>query len=422
MGDLVQGRSGLVSLTVTNTGTGGSTPLTATVTLPPGVTYDSAQPGRALAARAVLAATAEPDRQRWSCTATPDGAECDRPSLPPGRSSTLVLAVTAGPGSAGDVPVRIAVSARGGDPVVITGSRGVQADGLTARFAGTGGLSVAEVGNALLSCPDTAAGCTAARERRAAGGALDNDGWAMTWYDADADATTTASSAAVLPEGGDVVWAGLYWSAAWDGATDPTRIRLRGPADRGYTTVVAQRVDTGRARLFPVYQAFADVTARVRAEGAGTWWVADPVARTGTGSYAGWALVVVRDDGSTEQRHVVVLDGLTTVAQGAAPVRLGVPLAPGGDVRIGTVAWEGDAGATGDRITLDGTALAPSGGFGNPVNVADSSASGAVGPSLTFGTDIDEFLAAVSDAESHALEASSTGETFFVGVVTASDR
>lgn len=418
LGDLVAGRTGVVAITVTNASSGGSTPITATVTLPPGVTYEAMQEGALDGGQSIAAAP--PDRQRWSCTASVEGAVCDRPSLPPNRSSRLALVVRAAEGSAGDVPVSIAVAAKGAEPVVVTGERGVQANGLTARFAANGPYGVTEIGNALLSCPDAAPGCAAVRLRSATGGGLDDDAWDMTWYDADADPTTSASSAALLPDGGDVVWAGLYWSAAWDGTADPTAVRLRGPADGSYRTVTADQVDTEQARLFPVYQSFADVTAEVRAGGAGTWWVADPVARTGAGSYAGWALVVVRAVPGAPDAPLTVLDGLTAVRQGADPVAAVLPPLGTSSARVGTVAWEGDAGARGDSITLDDSVLTPLGGFRAADNVADSSASGALGPSLTFGTDVDQFLATVTPGRAPVVALRSTGETFFLGVVTLS--
>jgi hypothetical protein len=89
--------------------------------------------------------------------------------------------------------------------------------------------------------------------------------------------------------------------------------------------------------------------------------------------------------------------------------------------RIGTVAWEGDLGISGDAISLDGTDLVPLGGSEDATNVMDSSANGAVGPSNTFGTDVDSFEASVPMTGNPVVTARTTGDTYFLGVLTVSD-
>jgi len=89
--------------------------------------------------------------------------------------------------------------------------------------------------------------------------------------------------------------------------------------------------------------------------------------------------------------------------------------------RIGTVAWEGDLGITGDAISLDGTDLVPQGGSQDPNNVMDSSANGAIGPRNTFGTDVDSFEAQVPMQGNPVVTARTSGDTYFLGVLTVSD-
>ena len=304
-------------------------------------------------------------------------------------------------------------------PVTVIGDRGVQAAGLSARFAATGSLKVTEVGNALLSCPIALTGCADARNRK--GTKLDDDDWAMTAYDGDTDPTTTSSSGVTLalPAGGNVRWAGLYWSGAWTGSATET-LKLRAPGDSTYQSITADRVDTAVSRQYTAFQAYTDVTALVQAGGAGEWWAADPQVPTGAGKYAGWSLVVVADDPGSPTDQVTVFDGFQTVDQTTGAVSFNVAARPGGPARIGSVVWEGDALAFGDSLSLNGTALTPQGGTKNKNDFADSSANGAIGPTLTFGTDVDSFLATFPSGIP-TVTAASTGETIFMGIMTVSN-
>ena len=249
---------------------------------------------------------------------------------------------------------------------------------------------------------------------------LNNDQWSMTPYDGDNDPTTTASSGATLslPSGGTVRWAGLYWSGAWTGAATET-IKLRTPGESTYRAISADRVDTTASSQFTAFQAYTDVTALVQAAGGGDWWAADPQVVTGTGTYAGWSLVVVADVPGSPNNQVSVFDGMTTIDPSTGRLSFNAAAGPGGPTRIGSVVWEGDAGYFGDSLSLDGTALTPQGGFGDPNNFADSSANGAIGPTLTFGTDVDSFHADVP-AGVPVLSVESTGETLYAGVITIS--
>ena len=69
--------------------------------------------------------------------------------------------------------------------------------------------------NTLLSCPEGAANCDAARAGTGSSANLANNGWAMANVDVDADAATFNSSSAdvSIPAGATVSFAGLYWGA-----------------------------------------------------------------------------------------------------------------------------------------------------------------------------------------------------------------
>jgi hypothetical protein len=71
--------------------------------------------------------------------------------------------------------------------------------------------------------------------------------------------------------------------------------------------------------------------------------------------------------------------------------------------RVGVVAWEGDADLPGDRLLLDGRPLSPWAGDHSRENVMDGSARGAVGPALSFGTDVDDFPAVLDGGAELAL-------------------
>ena len=423
LGDLVQGRPGIVGFGISNTGDAASDTITADVALPPGVKFvgleESGSPfetGLFQQGRLLLAPSAVPT---WQCIGTTAGATCTRAGLAAAAATSAYLDVQADVGSQGDVPTSVTVTSGNLTPVTVTGDRGVQIAGLSARFAAQGSLKVTEVGNALLSCPIDRSGCADARNRQ--GKKLDDDDWTMTAYDGDTDPTTTASSGVTLslPTGGSVRWAGLYWSGAWTGSAGET-LKLRGPGAATYQTITADRVDTAKSQQYTAFQAYTDVTAMVQAGGAGDWWAADPQVLTGTGKYAGWSLVVVSDDPGSASDLVTVFDGMQTIDQTTGALSFNVAARPGGPARIGSIAWEGDAALLGDSLSLNGTALTPQGGTKDKNNFADSSANGAIGPTLTFGTDVDSFLTTFPSGIP-VVTAASDGETLFLGVVTVSN-
>ncbi|PDP87182.1 RNA polymerase subunit sigma-24 [Glycomyces fuscus] len=233
-----------------------------------------------------------------------------------------------------------------------------------------------------------------ARARLRQGARLDNDHWTMAPLDADNDPSTTSSSSATweLPGDARVRWAGLYFSGT--GVHDAPSVRVRGPGMAAYRTVEAR--DTRAAELpgYPAYQAFAEVTDLVRAQGGGQWWVGDAPAREGRGRYAGWSLVVVLEDPRVDTRNqAMVLDDARVSFHGGGGASFTVSgLLPAAvPARVDVVAWEGDPDLGGDRVTVDGTAVAPVGGHGRADNAFTGSARGAVGDPLAFGTDVVRF-------------------------------
>ncbi|WP_116244575.1 sigma-70 family RNA polymerase sigma factor [Nocardiopsis sp. FIRDI 009] len=308
--------------------------------------------------------------------------------LSPGDGELGGPAVTGGDTGAPDTPGVPAPPAAPGGPEAAQGTGAPEDPGASEDSVGPEPAPHAEEESA----ESTVAG-SCARARNREGYLLDNDHWEMGPLDRDRNPDTTSSSSAVwdLPEGGDVRWAGLYFSAA--GRPQAPTARIKGPAADGYRTVAADEVSVVDLPGYPAYHAFADVTDIVRAQGGGEWWVADVPAVEGRGVYAGWSLVVVLEDpGVRSYDQAMVLDHTDVVFQGGEsgfPVSGLLPAAVSSTVDV--VAWEGDAGLAGDSVAVDGTVLAPRGGRAGADNAFVSSARGSVGDPAVFGTDVVRF-------------------------------
>ena len=133
-----------------------------------------------------------------------------------------------------------------------------------------------------------------------------------------------------------------------------------------YTTITASQVDNSPAPAQTRYSAFADVTSLVQGAGGGAYAVGNVQAGTGQDRYAGWTLVVAYEDPTQPPRNLTVDDGFITVSSGSPPITIpvsGFRTPPSGPVRttLGFVAYEGDAGLTGDSATLNTTKLSDPG-------------------------------------------------------------
>jgi fibronectin type 3 domain-containing protein len=253
------------------------------------------------------------------------------------------------------------------------------------RFTTTDRGQVVMAANTVMSCPSSAAGCSAAR----AGTSSDDNGdFAMTYTDVDGDSTTFNSSRSTLalPSGSTVLFAGLYWggdTSAGDNGDDAPL-----PAARAFVrfttptasarTITASALDID-ATSSTRYQAFADVTSLVQAAGNGAYTVGAIEAGTGVNRYGGWGLVVAYRNPAEPTRRLVVYDGLLPLQPGLRPTAdvslSGFVTPPSGTVRgrLAMLSWEGDRGLTGDSATFAGRSLSDA---SNPVtNVFNSSVS-----------------------------------------------
>ncbi|MET7332740.1 sigma-70 family RNA polymerase sigma factor [Nonomuraea sp. NPDC005650] len=378
LGSLVRARPGIVGLRLRNYGEAPSEELAASVDLPAGVT---------------LVPPARPDDRDtagttdgWACRPSGHGARCARAPLAAGQGTTLLLRVRVAAEAPEGAGPAVRIDA-GPLHVRAQSENGVRATGAPARFATDGKVAVRAIGNSLLTCPETEAGCAEARRRQH--GRRDNDLWPMTALDQDDSSGTGASSGATLslPKGGKVVWAGLYWSAS---STTAGPIKVRPPGRRQYTLVKPDDVALRELPSGPVYQAYADVSKLVAASpGNGTWWAADMPMEEGASRHAGWSLVLVVTDPAEPYSQAMVLDA-ATVAGGPAG-RVHIPLdglrPSASPARVELVTWEGDADLKGDKVSLGSGALAPEGGDRDASNVFDESSTGAA--EMTFGVDVD---------------------------------
>jgi len=307
------------------------------------------------------------------------------------------------------------------------------------RFSTNDTGAIAMAANTLLTCPASDAKCAPAQS----GGSAANNSFKMGYVDVDADAATFDSSRAELrlPAGATVLYAALYWGANTATATggaaarDPAargRVLLATPGGAAYTRVTADTVDRGSATSQKdAYQGFADVTALVRAAGAGAYTVADVQSGTGEDRYAGWSLVVAYRDRAAPARNLTIFDGLATINSGDTPKEVvidGFRAPRSGAVRatLGLVSYEGDRSLGGDSAAFDATLLSDA---RNPATNAFNSTITHRGASVTgrtpdydnqLGFDADVFDASGiirSGATSAALKFQTSGDTYLPGAV-----
>lgn len=293
------------------------------------------------------------------------------------RSLKLLIALLAG----ALLAPAIVVSAATSSAQIISNS----GRNFTLRYSNNINGQITIAANTLMQCPIATpdptvnSGCAGAR---AGTNARNNNTFDMGWLDVDADPATFNSSQATLnlPTDGVVLFAGLYWTGiqkkgdvitganGYVGVPLPPpnasaigQVKFKLPDSSAYQTVTAANVDLGPISLGSGYGAFADVTELVTEAGPGTYTVADVQTGTGGNTAAGWSLVVAYADQTEPLRNLSVFDGLKVVSGSSAiDIALsGFKTPSAGTVRttIGVVAAEGDAGATGDYLSVNDNLL-----------------------------------------------------------------
>ena len=265
-----------------------------------------------------------------------------------------------------------------------------------------------------------------------------NNLWRLTYIDIDDDPSTFNSSSAPLrlPDGVEVVWAGLYWGANSTGnsgnpsipTSNISSLLLRTPAGPDYNAVTASESSIFQIR--GAYQSAAVVTDLVRAGGAGEYTVANLPAALGSNQWGGWTLAVVFEDLSRPLRDITVFEGLGEIYRNVANFPLSgfrTPVQGPVDATIGIVAYEGDAGASGDYASFNGVRLASAQSPGNNyfnsrIETFGAPVTGAT-PELgnQFGFDVkvaDATGILANGASSATVTVGSTGDQIFLGLVS----
>ncbi|GAA4589967.1 hypothetical protein GCM10023194_45590 [Planotetraspora phitsanulokensis] len=349
LGSLVRARPGIVGVRLRNTGRTETPNLRAAVTLPQGVALTAgAAPGAADGSVGTM--------DGWACRTEGRVVTCSRGALASGAATTVFLRVSV----AAHAPMGGGLALRvrsGGQVVSARSTTGVRASGATARFAADGRVTTRAVGNTLLSSAPVGTTCEM-RPARPVARRL------VVPVDLDTDPTTRSSSCARLdlPAGGQVLWAGLYWSATGRGAAPVSSVRVRPPGAASYTWVHATEVAGSDLPIRHGYQAFTDVTSMVQGAGGGRWWVADPSMRWGASQRAGWSLVVMVSDESRPYSRAAVLDTAAVVGRGGGPLTVPLAgLAPAAvPARIDVVVWKPDGAEDGSMTLAD--RASPTGG------------------------------------------------------------
>ena len=254
--------------------------------------------------------------------------------------------------------------------LVLTAAQAQVVTPFSARYQANERGNILLIGNTLM-CAGSGSSCDTSQMNSTTA----NNAQSMIFINADSAAPSwpkgkNGSSAATLqlPSGAQVLFAGLYWGARADPKNN-TRgtIFVKPPGSSSYQSVSGILLGTittlGDSKTRP-YSAFADLTSLVQSSGSGTYWVGGITADTGNddlGFYAGWSLVVVYRDTTQPLRNLVVYDGLATVSSGnnvtITPSGFLTPAVGAVQASLGVVAFEGDAGISGDQLILNGTAL-----------------------------------------------------------------
>lgn len=246
-------------------------------------------------------------------------------------------------------------------------------------------------GNSVMTCSTTIGSrksiCSDARQGLTSGSNNSiNNVFYMDYIDIDSDANTFNSSSADynFPASSTILWAGLYWTGDTSGgntansnpagtpaidANKKNQMLFKLPGDLTYRTITADNIDITGSR----YSSFADVTNLVKQSGSGRYFGANIQTGKGEDRFGGWTLIVVYEDPTQILRSMTIFDGFAAVSSSTPIITYisGFLTPPSGnfETAMGTVAYEGDVGLTGDQFFLDGDGTGTSKTF---VAVSDS--------------------------------------------------
>ncbi|WP_233900306.1 T9SS type B sorting domain-containing protein [Tenacibaculum piscium] len=227
------------------------------------------------------------------------------------------------------------------------------------------------------------------------------------------DDTFSSSSATLnLPTCSRVVYAGLYWAGVYNGASDDYKnVKLKLPSSSSYVDIRASINDREiLSSTTRSYTCFKDITALVQAESNpnGIYTAANILATegkaAGTGSAAGWTMIVVYENESETRKNISIFDGYADVTNTEVPINYsGFKTIPTGNVKAEQIigALEGDRRRSNDKYEfkdkygnynpLFNNLNLANNFFNNTITIYDSYLTGKNPESTnTFGFDVDQ--------------------------------
>jgi hypothetical protein len=320
-----------------------------------------------------------------------------------------------------------------------------------------GGVTI--LGNTLMNIVDSTGAADLAKmnDNAADGNSIyGNDMEDMEYVDIDgnrgaASFTYNSSSAdLILPSGSNTIklariyWGGRISDAEFNLSTNANRIiKIRKGISGAYSDITASGIDTITiVDGFTQFQGYADITDFIKANGAGTYEVANVPLSTGAiadgGNHGGWSIVVVYENQSLPFNSIRVYDGFEVVYNGGNDTTstitltgLNVPSAPlqSSDAKMGVVVWEGDANLPGDFLNINeqpfSNATNPPYNLWNGTITSNGTHVTTKNPNYTnqMGIDIDQFdvgtgYGIAPNATSVALQFGTIADKYFPGVFT----
>ncbi|WP_084622284.1 sigma-70 family RNA polymerase sigma factor [Demequina oxidasica] len=422
----------------------------------------------------------------WTCTLSGDlAADVDQQENARNVADCTLDALAAGAGTELDLPLdlngasigdhaKTAFTVTAGDLTVSyevdTGIEDNDSE-LDPGYTNSGGQDFVQVGAPLMGCDVSKADCL--QKMTFAGdttqGSFNNNGQKMVPLNDAQGAVSSSTTHLVLPEGAVVKKAILEWSAnrsvekwcltankancipasaitesqkqnrthyqadQWTTAAGDTTASLSDSArfrvpNGNYANVSADTITSQVLDSREYYVARKDVTSLVSSAGTGEYALAD-IALPATSYdpdytyYGGYALTVVYESADLAPSRVAIFDGAHWVSSSTnAEIRFST--AGAATAHVGWVAWEGDRASTGDKLTLDGTAMRPikwdgtrAIETGDRQNAADSTATGSRYAN-SLGVDVKPFEdQSLSGAGQHTLSVSTSGDNFLISTV-----
>ncbi|MEO8764662.1 MAG: T9SS type A sorting domain-containing protein [Ginsengibacter sp.] len=260
----------------------------------------------------------------------------------------------------------------------------------------------------------------------------------------------SSSSDLILPTGTNTIkLARLYWGGRIKNkdfdlkADENKKIKIRKGTTNTYSDVVALGIDSVTISAgYTQFQAYADITALVKNNGAGTYEVGNAPLTTGSisggGNNGGWCIVVVYENSVVNYNSIRIYDGFEKVFDGGSALvstvtltGLNVPSGTlaSGDAKMGILAWEGDANLNKDYLKINSHL------FSNSTNPADNPWNGTItdngahvttkNPNYTnqMGVDIDQFDVGTGygispNSNSVTLQFGTEADQYFPGLFT----